>query len=146
VSIHDLMLFSVFRRLLFLLGREYKSRCIRGFVTATLTLFSARKDIILPLFKPIVGRDGTAIREILVPKNTNISISILGANRNPDIWGDDAYEWKPERWLSPLPDSVIQAHFPAVYSNQFVSRYLFPCLPSDNYTRMTFMGGGRACM
>ena len=120
------MLFSVFRRLPFLAGREYKSCYIRGFVTAMLTLFSARKDIILPLSKPIIGRDGTSIREIVVPKNTEIVISILGANRNPDIWGEDAYEWKPERWLSPLPDNVIQAHFPAVYSNQLVSRFFLP--------------------
>jgi len=47
-------------------------------------------------------------------------IGILGANRNPEIWGDDAYEWKPERWLSPLPDSVTQAHIPGIYSNTSV--------------------------
>jgi cytochrome P450 len=47
-------------------------------------------------------------------------IAILGANRNPEIWGDDAYEWKPERWLSPLPDTVMAAHVPGIYSNMSV--------------------------
>jgi cytochrome P450 len=47
-------------------------------------------------------------------------VGVLGANRNPEIWGDDAYEWKPERWLSPLPDSVTQAHMPGIYSNTSV--------------------------
>ena len=73
--------------------------------------------MILPLLKPIIGKDGTEIREIVVPRNTNIMASIVGANWNPDIWGADAYEWKPDRWLSPLPDSVTEAHFPGVYSN-----------------------------
>jgi len=92
-------------------------------------LSSARKDIILPLFKPIVGEDATEIREIVVPKNTNVVVAILGANRNPDIWGQDAYEWKPERWLSPLPDKVAESHLPGIYSNM-----------------MTFSGGGRSCI
>lgn len=47
-------------------------------------------------------------------------ITILGANRNPKIWGDDAYEWKPERWLAPLRNAVTDAHFPGIYSNMLV--------------------------
>ena len=113
---------------------------------ATLTLSSAPKDIILPLSKPIIGKDGTEIYEIVVSKDTMIIISILGANRNPGIWGEDAYEWKPERWLSPPPDSVTKAQFPSVYPNMSVSNSWFSCLSPDNITRMTFMGGDRACM
>jgi len=80
----------------------------------------ARRDIVIPLLMPITGRDGTVVREIYVPSGTTIMIGVLGANRNPKIWGDDAYEWKPDRWLSPLPDTVTQAHFPGIYSNTFV--------------------------
>ncbi len=39
------------------------------------------------------------------------------ANDAPELWGDDAHEWKPERWLSPLPKAVEDAHIPGVYSN-----------------------------
>ncbi|KAI5116490.1 hypothetical protein M0805_000624 [Coniferiporia weirii] len=88
------------------------------------------KDVILPLKWPIKSVDGkTEIKEILVPKNTGIIVSILGANLSTKIWGDDAEEWKPDRWLKPLPESVADAHLPGVYSQM-----------------MTFLGGGRACI
>ncbi|KAF9002265.1 cytochrome P450 [Cyathus striatus] len=89
----------------------------------------ARQDIILPLHNPIKGIDGKDMSEIYVPKDTHVIVSIIASNRNPDIWGQDAHEWKPERWLSPLPDSVKDAHIPGVYSNL-----------------MTFLGGSRACI
>jgi len=89
----------------------------------------ARKDMILPLYKPLVGNDGKAMTELFVPKDTAIVVAIMKANRSPDIWGSDALEWKPERWLEKLPLSVTDAHFPGVYSNL-----------------MTFSGGGRACI
>ncbi|KXN82785.1 Cytochrome P450 3A16 [Leucoagaricus sp. SymC.cos] len=90
---------------------------------------TVRKDMVLPLSKPVVGSDGKEISEIVVPNGTNIIISILGSNTNPDLWGTDALEWKPERWLSPLPSSVTDAHIPGIYSHL-----------------MTFLGGGRACI
>lgn len=101
---------------------------LRLFPSAPMTYRVARRDMILPLLKPIVGLDSTEVSEIVVPKNTNIIVAILAANRNKNIWGQDAYEWKPERWLSPLPDSVMEAHFPGIYSNM-----------------MTFLGG-HACI
>jgi cytochrome P450 len=54
---------------------------------------------------------------VTVPKGTDIVISLLGCNRNREIWGEDALEWKPDRWLKPLPSSVIEAHVPGVYSH-----------------------------
>lgn len=90
---------------------------------------TTRQDIILPLSKPLRGLNGKEIYEILVPNNTNLFISIIEANRNPDIWGPDALEWIPERWLSPLPSAVSDAHVPGIYSHL-----------------MTFLGGGRACI
>ncbi|KAF7970683.1 hypothetical protein HWV62_23282 [Athelia sp. TMB] len=93
------------------------------------TLRFARKDMILPLYKPIVGNDGKVMTELHVPKGTTIEIAIMKANCDPDIWGSDASEWKPERWLKKLPSSVADAHFPGVYANL-----------------MTFSGGGRSCI
>ncbi|KAF8905032.1 cytochrome P450 [Gymnopilus junonius] len=88
-----------------------------------------RQDAVLPLSKPIKGLDGQEIHEIAVPNNTNIIVSLMASNRNPDLWGPDSYEWKPERWLNPLPNTVIDAHVPGIYSHL-----------------MTFLGGGRACI
>ncbi|THH05492.1 hypothetical protein EW146_g9889 [Bondarzewia mesenterica] len=84
------------------------------------TLRFTRKDVVLALGTPITGVDGTKISEIMIPNNTGIYVSILAVNRDPGIWGDDAMEWKPERWLSPLPPSVAEARIPGVYANTYV--------------------------
>lgn len=47
--------------------------------------------------------------------------NIFGANRDPTIWGVDAAEWKPERWLFPLPDTVADARVPSVFANLYVT-------------------------
>ncbi|KAH7878863.1 cytochrome P450 [Lentinula edodes] len=87
------------------------------------------QDAVVPLSKPIIGVDGTEIREISVPRGTQVVISMYNANRNEELWGPDANEWKPERWLSPLPEAVIQAHVPGIYSHL-----------------MTFSAGSRSCI
>jgi len=89
----------------------------------------AAEDIIMPLSTPIRGNDGTMMHEIFVPKGTMVFVGIIASNRNPALWGEDALEWKPERWLEPLPDAVGEAHLPGVYSNL-----------------LTFNGGGRSCI
>ncbi|KAE9391109.1 cytochrome P450 [Gymnopus androsaceus JB14] len=89
----------------------------------------AMEDSVVPLSKPVRGVDGLEITEVFIPKGTMVSISILNSNRNTDFWGPDAMEWKPERWLSSLPDSVTNAKIPGVYSHL-----------------MTFNGGGRSCI
>jgi Cytochrome P450 len=79
--------------------------------------FRAQKDTVLPLFAPITGIDGREMHQIVVPKGTVIIPSIINCNRDPALWGPDSYEWKPERWLSPLPDTLTQAPIPGVYSH-----------------------------
>ncbi|KAL5504185.1 hypothetical protein ACEPAH_8259 [Sanghuangporus vaninii] len=103
---------------------------LRVFPPLVMVTRTARKDVVLPLAWPILGTDGkTEISEIPIKANTNVVVSIIGANRSKRIWGDDAEEWKPERWLEPLPESVAKAHMPGVYASM-----------------MTFIGGGRACI
>ena len=57
----------------------------------------------MPLLEPIVGRDGTTMNEILVPKDTTVLLALRACNRSKAIWGDDVNEWKPERWMQPPP-------------------------------------------
>jgi len=90
---------------------------------------SARQDIILPLGVPIKGKNGKEINAIPIPKGTDVIGSIIGSNRNPQFWGPDVDEWKPERWSNPLPESVINARVPGVYSHL-----------------LTFSGGARSCI
>ena len=80
-------------------------------------LHSARQDSVLPLQTPIRGLHGEEIHKVPVPKGTNVIVGITAVNRDKAIWGEDALEWKPERWLSPLPESLTQARIPGVYSN-----------------------------
>ena len=78
---------------------------------------STRNDIILPLSSAIHDVDGREIHEIFVPTNTNLYIQIYNLNRDPSVWGPDAAEWKPERWLAPLPEGV--ANIQSVYANMW---------------------------
>ncbi|KAJ3536892.1 hypothetical protein NMY22_g5831 [Coprinellus aureogranulatus] len=102
---------------------------LRRYSPATFVTRESNKDAILPLSKPIQTTDGNTTQEIYVPKGTLAVVSITSVNTDPEIWGPDSYEWKPERWLQPLPDSVVDAKIPGVYSHL-----------------MTFIGGGRACI
>ena len=71
----------------------------------------------MPLCKPITGLDGTVINEIYVPSGTLVITGNWMSNTNKELWGEDAEEWKPERWLNPLPDALKDARIPGVYSN-----------------------------
>ncbi|KAF8157063.1 cytochrome P450 [Crassisporium funariophilum] len=102
---------------------------LRLYPPVTMLNRAARQDIILPLATPIRGTNGKDIMEIPIPKGTEIFISIMASNRNPELWGPDALEWKPERWLSPLPEALVEARVPGVYSHL-----------------LTFLGGGRSCI
>ena len=75
------------------------------------------KDVVLPLSEPVRGRDGKLITEIPLPKDTTILVGVISSNTSKALWGEDAYEWKPERRLSPLPETIAEAKIPGVYSN-----------------------------
>ncbi|KAI0319943.1 cytochrome P450 [Amylostereum chailletii] len=102
---------------------------LRLHAPATFVQRVSRKDMVVPLDKPIKGINGEEIHQLFIPNDTEIVVHITGVNRDRDIWGADALEWKPERWLAPLPASVTDARIPGVYSNM-----------------MTFLGGGRSCI
>lgn len=116
-NILQLMLFSSHSPVS-LIFREYvvHQHCILGLVTDDKS-FRARENALLPLSEPIIGIDGQMLSEIPIRKGTAILLGVDACNRNKAIWGDDAMEWKPERWLSPLPDTLSKAHIPGVYSN-----------------------------
>ncbi|KIK66524.1 hypothetical protein GYMLUDRAFT_239459 [Collybiopsis luxurians FD-317 M1] len=78
----------------------------------------ACQDAIIPLSTALTGLNGERINEIAVPKDKTLM-------QPPP----DADEWKPERWLSPLPTTVTDARIPGVYSHL-----------------MTFIGGRRSCI
>ncbi|KAJ7288851.1 cytochrome P450 [Mycena rebaudengoi] len=92
---------------------------------APVTFRKTVADSALPC-TPFTGLDGTRISSIAVPKGTTIYIAIGAANRNKHVWGDDALEFKPERW-SRLADGASEKL-------------------CGLFGTMTFLGGSRACM
>ncbi|KAH9067862.1 cytochrome P450 [Lactarius vividus] len=87
------------------------------------------KDSSIPLARPVMGIDGETIDHIYIRAGTTVIVGVAAVNRDPAIWGADADQWVPERWLGPLPETVVGAYLPGVYTHT-----------------MTFMGGGRSCI
>ncbi|KAF9265871.1 cytochrome P450 [Marasmius fiardii PR-910] len=80
----------------------------------------AARDGVIPLNVPVNG-----MNHIRVKKGQGISISLTALNRSAQLWGEDAAEFKPDRWLNGSIDSSL----PGIWGNM-----------------MTFGGGGRACI
>ena len=62
-------------------------------------------------------KGGVTLHGKHIPEDTIIGVNCWVVNRDKDIWGTDAHEWKPERWLAPLPRELEEARVPGVYSN-----------------------------
>ncbi|RPD61378.1 cytochrome P450 [Lentinus tigrinus ALCF2SS1-6] len=113
------------------------------------------KDAILPLQFPVRSTTGEEVTAIHVPAGTNIIMSILGANHEKRVWGEDASEWRPERWLNANGERIgfgknLDLAFGEESAGQDVDgspgyrngvKY-----PGVYATMMTFLGGGRACI
>ncbi|KAF8610407.1 cytochrome P450 [Ceratobasidium sp. AG-I] len=86
----------------------------------------AVEDSILPLKYPVNTSKGPQT-SIFVPKGTEIHIGIYGINRDQDIWGPDAEQFNPERWLN--GNASLAEGTPGIYSHM-----------------MTFLAGPSACI
>ncbi|KAK7677641.1 hypothetical protein QCA50_019332 [Cerrena zonata] len=100
---------------------------LRLYPPATMVFREAYRDMVLPLSEPI-AYDGTAMSKVPIPAGTMLVLGLGSTNRCKDIW-DDALEFKPEWWLSPLPPTVVESRIPGVYSHT-----------------MTLNGGARSCI
>ncbi|TDL23925.1 cytochrome P450 [Rickenella mellea] len=67
---------------------------------AVMTERVAMKDSLLPLTTPIRTRDGKVLTSLRVKKGQVFHIPFLTMHTNPHVWGVDAAEFKPERWLT----------------------------------------------
>jgi len=86
----------------------------------------AMRDDVLPVEKPYTDRYGVVRDTIKIAKGDPIFIPILAMNRSKELWGPDAYEFKPERWTN-VPEAVSQV--PGIWGHL-----------------LTFIGGPRACI
>ncbi|KAG2036047.1 cytochrome P450 [Suillus americanus] len=87
----------------------------------------------VPLQFPVRSASGEEIDAVHVPKNQRLVISIIAANHNQAVWGEDASEWKPDRWLKSsqgaTPGDKDAVKYSGVYSSM-----------------MTFLAGNRSCI
>ncbi|KAF9255031.1 cytochrome P450 [Marasmius fiardii PR-910] len=90
---------------------------LRLYPPVPVTSRTALKDDVIPLW-------GESYRTIKVKKGTNIAMSIVSVNRDKELWGEDAEDFRPERWSRNLPDAV-----PGIWGNT-----------------MTFFGGPYGCI
>ncbi|KAH8827748.1 cytochrome P450 [Flagelloscypha sp. PMI_526] len=100
---------------------------LRLYPPVTQTARMAVADDVIPLSNPIQCRNGSWIHEIPVRKGQQIFVHILGVHQNSAIWGDDANEFRPERWESEVPEAATAV--PGVWGNL-----------------LTFLGGQHACI
>lgn len=67
---------------------------------------------------PFLAREASEdvdINGYLIPKGTKILISIFGMHRDEKYWGNDAHEFKPERFLEDLEYPFAFAPFSGMF-------------------------------
>ncbi|KDR84606.1 hypothetical protein GALMADRAFT_237500 [Galerina marginata CBS 339.88] len=104
---------------------------LRLFAPVTFVWRQTMQDTVIPLQYPIKDvKTGNDINEIVVQKGTPVYVGLASTNRSTALWGPDAAEFKPERWMGRQAheSTVQQVKTPGIFSNM-----------------MTFLGGGRAC-
>ncbi|OSC99351.1 cytochrome P450 [Trametes coccinea BRFM310] len=92
----------------------------------TMLIREAAKDDVIPVSEPFTDRYGKVQHEIRIAKGNKVILPILALHRSKEIWGEDALEFKPERWEK-APDAI--ANVPGVWGHL-----------------LTFIGGPRACI
>ncbi|KAG2144211.1 cytochrome P450 [Suillus clintonianus] len=60
----------------------------------------AAADDVIPLSEPVRTASGKMTDSISIAKGTIFTISATAINRSVAVWGPDAKEFKPERWLA----------------------------------------------
>ncbi|KAG0695669.1 cytochrome P450 [Suillus ampliporus] len=88
----------------------------------------AAADDVISLSEPVRTASGEMTDRISVAKGTLISISIGAINRSFAIWGPDAKQFKPERWLA---EEGISGKAKEVQGNRHL---------------LTFVDGPRTCL
>ncbi|KAJ7749184.1 cytochrome P450 [Mycena metata] len=87
---------------------------MRVHAPAVFTQRMAMQDDVLPLSKPYIDREGKSHDSLPIPKGQMMHIPILAINTDKETWGEDAYEFRPERWEK-IPERAKA--IPGVWAN-----------------------------
>lgn len=77
------------------------------------TIRTSAIDDLIPLSHPVASPAGGTISAVPVKKGQTIMISVNAVNKNKAVFGEDAHEFRPERWLD---GNLIQGNV-GVYSH-----------------------------
>ncbi|KAG8933004.1 hypothetical protein FRC00_013745, partial [Tulasnella sp. 408] len=99
---------------------------------------SAGQDTSIPVGTPYIDKKGVERTEINVGAREEIVIPITLINRDKEIWGEDAEEFKyvPKSSGSPLPERWLEGNTHPRSSE----------IPGVFSSILTFLGGPRACI
>ncbi|KAJ7103844.1 cytochrome P450 [Mycena epipterygia] len=99
---------------------------LRVYCPVTFVWRQTIKDVLIPLTYPIQSTiTGEETNQLLIEEGTAVYLGLSAANRSTAIWGPDAAEFKPERWLN---RSQHESKLPGAYSGM-----------------MSFLSGAKVC-
>ncbi|KAJ3907011.1 cytochrome P450 [Lentinula edodes] len=81
------------------------------------TTREADLDDIVPLAQPVISTSGEVLKKIPVMKGQRVHIAIAAYNRSSSVWGPDADQWNPSRYLDPSSESKKQQSMIGVFGN-----------------------------
>jgi cytochrome P450 len=61
-----------------------------------------------PLVQRAPPQDTIICDDVLIPADTTVCLHTYAMGRNPDVWGPDAAEFKPERWIDPTTRELLK--------------------------------------
>lgn len=79
---------------------------LRLYPPVNATVREAYVDDVIPLSKPISTSDGKVVDSVAVAKGTVVHVPIATVNRSEVLWGPNAKNFDPDRWL----DNSISQH------------------------------------
>lgn len=80
-----------------------------------------------------VAMENTTVAGQYIPKNTIFALPIWAINTDPQVWGEDAAEFRPERWLTPEQGGTSKVNAGSGGA-------------TSNYAFMTFIHGPHSCI
>ena len=91
---------------------------------------------VLRLFPPVAQTIRVAVKDTticghFIPKNTTLLLPPWAVNTSTALWGADAAEFRPERWIVPEPANPLSDGSPK---------------SNSNYGYLTFLHGPRSCI
>ncbi|PVG01578.1 cytochrome P450 [Serendipita vermifera] len=99
---------------------------LRYHSVVTGTVRVASQEDVIPFEKPFEDKNGNLRSELRVTKGDAIFIPIRVMNTLPEIWGPDAEEFNPDRWIDPPKEASS--------------------IPNPWGSQLTFLAGPRSCI